>query len=58
VLSWKNFNCQVTIALFHNQETAPLRKRQTELLLSLNIGAEIAVFLRIISTPVDHSSVP
>jgi hypothetical protein len=58
VLSWKIYYCQVTTALFLNQETAPLRMRQTELLLSLKFGAEIAVFLGIISTPGDHSSVP
>jgi hypothetical protein len=50
VLSWNNFYCQVTTTQFYNQETAPLRMRQTELLLSLKIGAEIAVFLGIIST--------
>jgi hypothetical protein len=37
-------------ALFNNQETAPLHMRQTELLFPLKIGAEIAVFLGIIST--------
>jgi hypothetical protein len=31
VLSWNNFYCQGTRALFHNQETAPLRMRQTVL---------------------------
>jgi hypothetical protein len=50
VLSWKNFYCQVTTALFHNQETAPLHMRQTELFFSLKIGSEIAVFLGINST--------
>jgi hypothetical protein len=34
VLSWNNFYCQRTTALFHNQETAPLRMRQFELSLS------------------------
>jgi hypothetical protein len=34
VLSWKNFFCQGTTALFHNKETGPLRMRQTELSLS------------------------
>jgi hypothetical protein len=31
VLFWNNFYCQGTRALFHNQETAPLRMRQTDL---------------------------
>jgi hypothetical protein len=35
VLSWNNFYCQGPTALFHNQETASLRMRQTELSLSL-----------------------
>jgi hypothetical protein len=34
VLSWNNFYCQGPTALFHNQETAPLHRRQTELSLS------------------------
>jgi hypothetical protein len=45
VLSWNNFYCQGTTALFHNQETAPLRMSQTEFSLSFyaKIFAEIAV---------------
>jgi hypothetical protein len=31
VLSWNNFYCQGTTALFHNQETVPLLMLQTEL---------------------------
>jgi hypothetical protein len=34
VLSWKNFYCQGTKSVFHNQETAPLHMRQSELSLS------------------------
>jgi hypothetical protein len=34
VLSWNNFYCHGTTALFHNLETAPLRIRQTELSIS------------------------
>jgi hypothetical protein len=34
VLSWNYFYGQGTTGLFHNQETARLRMRQTELLLS------------------------
>jgi hypothetical protein len=34
VLYWNNFYCQGTKALFNNQETLPLRMRQTELSLS------------------------
>jgi hypothetical protein len=34
VLSWNNFYCHGTTAMFHIQETAPLRMRKTELSLS------------------------
>jgi hypothetical protein len=34
VLSWNNFYCQGTTALFSKQQTATLRMRQTELSLS------------------------
>jgi uncharacterized protein YbgA (DUF1722 family) len=37
VLSWNNFYCQGTTALFHNQETTPLRMRPTKLALSWEV---------------------
>jgi hypothetical protein len=43
VLYWKNFYCQGTSTLFHNQETAPLRMRQTDSRSLGKIGAEIEV---------------
>jgi hypothetical protein len=44
VLSWNLFYCQGTTALYHNQETAPLRMRQTEFALYGKLGAEFTVF--------------
>jgi hypothetical protein len=35
VLSWNDFYCKGTTALFHNQEISPLLMRQTELSFSL-----------------------
>jgi hypothetical protein len=44
VLSWKNFYCQGTTALFNNQEIAPLRMRHLSSRSLGKIGAEVAVF--------------
>jgi hypothetical protein len=59
VLSWNKFYCHGTTALFHNQETEPLRMLQTELSLSWqdsfrNRSAFVEPFL----LPGDQISVP
>jgi hypothetical protein len=50
VLSWNKFYCQGTTAVFHNQETAPLRMPRLISRSLGNIKVEIAVFPEKIST--------